>query len=146
MLIASRNGAIGSDTPPGDVAEAGARLVRERAVGTADQANRTPALLRGAKEKVATLSGRERGEGGPESSLVAVVARSVKAGTTRGSGRFGSSGVTEVGVGTTVVGIPGGNAQPTRGEHDTARVGMQIVTESLGDPRMPSSDFCVGIG
>ena len=146
VLITSRNGAVGSNTPPGDVAEAGARLVSERAVGTANQADRAPTLLRGAKEKVATLRGRERGEGRPEGSLIAVVARSVKAGTTRGGSGFGGSGVAEVGVGTTVVGIPRGSAQPTRGEHNTARVRMQIVTESLGDPRVPSSDFCVGIG
>ena len=84
VLIACRDGAIVSNTSPGNVAKAGARFVSERAVGTADKANRTPALLRGAKEKVAVFSGRERGEGGPEGSLVAVVPRGVEAGTTRG--------------------------------------------------------------
>ena len=84
LRIACRDGAIVSNTSPGNVAKAGARFVSERAVGTADKANRTPALLRGAKEKVAVFSGRERGEGRPEGSLVAMVPRGVEAGTTRG--------------------------------------------------------------
>ena len=81
VLITSGDSPIRSDATPGNVAKARAGFVSERPEGAPNQADGTPALLGGAKEKVTVFSRREGGELWPECPLGTMMPRGMEAGT-----------------------------------------------------------------